>query len=75
MNVQSATIYDLARARDEERLARAMSAYRALRGADGGAEDLAVESRAGRTRLLDRILRRETLAMRSVPGEPSSGTR
>lgn len=65
------TKYELSRARDEERLLRAMSAYRALRGADGGVEGLAVESRAGRTRLLDRILRREVLATRSAAGQPS----
>jgi hypothetical protein len=63
------TMYDLARARDEERLLRAMDAYRALRGRDGGAEGLAVESRAARTRFLDRLLRRELVTARPAAGQ------
>jgi hypothetical protein len=59
------TKYDVARARDDERHLRAMAAYQALRGKDGGAVDLGVESRAGRIRLLDRILRREVGAVRA----------
>ena len=70
MEVHPWTKYDIARARDEERLLRAMSAYRALRGSDGGVEGLAVESRAGKTRLLDRLLRRELVATRSAAGQP-----
>jgi len=59
------TQYDVARGRDEERHLRAMAAYKALRGQDGGAVDLGVESRAGRIRLLDWLLRREVGAVRS----------
>jgi hypothetical protein len=50
------TKYDVARARDEERLLRALATYRSLRGADGGA--VAVAESGGRARLLDRVLRR-----------------
>lgn len=63
------TKYELARARDEERLLRAMSAYKALRGRDAGVEGLAVETRAARHRLLDRILRRELTAVRTPAGD------
>jgi hypothetical protein len=58
MDVHPWTKYDVARARDEERLLRAMATYRSLRGADGGALDPAVESSA-HIRLLHRMLRRE----------------
>jgi hypothetical protein len=71
MDVHPWTKYEIARARDEERLLRAMSAYHALRGRDGGAEGLVVESRSGRTRFLDRILRRELVATRQVAGQSS----
>ena len=70
MDTHPWTMYELAAARDEERLLRAMAAYKALRGADGGAIDPAVESRSGRTRLLDRLLRREVGAVRS-PARPA----
>ena len=70
MDVHPWTRYELAAARDEERLLRAMAAYKALRGADGGAIDPAVESRSGRIRLLDRLLRREVGAVRS-PARPA----
>jgi hypothetical protein len=43
MDIHPWTKYDVARARDEERLLRAMAAYKALRGADGGAIDPLVE--------------------------------
>jgi len=59
MDIHPWTKYDVAQARHEERLLRAMAAYKAVRGADGGAIDAAVESRSGRIRLLDRLLRRE----------------
>jgi hypothetical protein len=64
------TKYEIARARDEERLLRAMAAYKALRGSDGGAGEIAVESRARSTRLLDRLLRREVGAARA-PARPA----
>jgi len=70
MDIHPWTKYEIARARDEERLLRAMSAYKALRGQDGGAADLGVESRASRIRLLDWILRREVGAAR-VPARPA----
>jgi hypothetical protein len=57
MDIHPWTKYDVARARDEERLLRAMTTYRSFRGADGGAD--AVTESGGRTRLLDRVLRRE----------------
>jgi hypothetical protein len=59
MDMHPWTKYEVARAQDEARLLRAMAAYKALRGADGGAIDAAVESRSSRIRLLDRLLRRE----------------
>lgn len=59
MDIHPWTKYDIARARDEERLLRAMATYRSLRGADGGALDSMVESPSGRIRLIDRLLRRE----------------
>ena len=64
------TKHEVARARDEERLLRAMAAYKALRGADGGAINPVVESRSGRTRLLDRLLRRDIGAVRT-PARPA----
>ena len=70
MDIHPWTKYEVARARDEERLLRAMAAYKALRGADGGAIDPVVESRSGRTRLLDRLLRREIGAVRT-PARPA----
>jgi hypothetical protein len=57
MDIHPWTKYEVARARDEERLLRALATYRSFRGADGGAVAV-IESR-GRTRLLDRVLRRE----------------
>ena len=68
MDIHPWTKYDVARGRDEERLLRAMAAYQALRGADGGAIDPAVESRSARIRLLDRLLRREIGVVR--PARP-----
>lgn len=68
MDIHPWTKYDVARARDEERLLRAMAAYKALRGADGGAIDPLVESRSTR-RFLDRLLRREIGAVRA-PARP-----
>jgi hypothetical protein len=65
------TKYEIARARDEERLLCAMAAYKSLRGADGGAIDAAVESRSGRIRLLDRLLRRDVGAVRT-PVRPAA---
>lgn len=58
MDIHPWTKYEIAAARDEERRLRAMAAYKALRGADGGAVGIAAESRSAR-RLLDRLLRRE----------------
>jgi hypothetical protein len=58
MDIHPWTKYDVARARDEERLLRAMATYRSLRGADGGAVDRVAES-GRRIRFLDRVLRRE----------------
>ena len=60
------TNHDIAASRDEERRLRAMAAYKALRGADGGALDIGVESRSARIRLLDRLLRRDVIAVRST---------
>jgi hypothetical protein len=71
MDIHPWTKYEIAQARDEERLLRAMAAYRSLRGADGGAVDTAVESRSGRIRLLDRLLRRELGAVRA-PVRPAA---
>lgn len=65
MDIHPWTMHEIARARDEERLLRAMAAYNALRGRDGGAAGLGVESRAGRIRFLDRLLRRELGAARA----------
>ena len=64
------TKYEVARSRDEERHLRAMSAYRALRSKDDATAGLRVESRAGRIRLLDRLLRREVGVAR-VPARPA----
>ena len=69
MAIHPWTKYEIAQAQDEARLLRAMAAYKALRGADGGAVDAAVESQSGRTRLLDRLLRREIGAVRT-PARP-----
>ena len=70
MDVHPWMKYEVAAARDEERLLRAMAAYKALRGADGGAFEPAVESRAGRMRLLDRLLRREIGSV-AAPARPA----
>lgn len=70
MDIHPWTKYELAAARDEERLLRAMAAYKALRGADGGAIEGVVESRSGRTRLLDRLLRRDVGVVRP-PAKPA----
>jgi len=70
MDIHPWTKYDIAVARDEERRLRAMAAYKALRGADGGAIDPMVESRAGRIRLLDRLLRRE-VGVAHAPARPA----
>ena len=56
MDIHPWTKYEVARARDEERLLRAMATYRSLRGADGGLDSV-VESRSSRARLVDRVLR------------------
>jgi hypothetical protein len=71
MDIHPWTKYEIARAQDEARLLRAMAAYKALRGADGGAVDAAVESQSGRTRLLDRLLRREIGAATRAPVRPA----
>jgi len=70
MDIHPWTKYEVAAARDEERRLRAMAAYKALRGADGGAIEGAVESRSSRARLLDRLLRRE-LAGTRAPARPA----
>lgn len=72
MDIHPWTTYELARARDEERLLRAMAAYRSLRGADGGAIDSVVESRSARNRLLDRLLRREVGVPARAPARPAA---
>ena len=59
MDIHPWVRYEVAAARDDERRLRAMAAYHALRGADGGAVDLGVERRTVRTRLFDRVFRRE----------------
>lgn len=59
MDMHPWTMHDIARARDEERLLRAMAAYKSLRGYDYGADGLVVESRSRRARLVDRLRRRE----------------
>jgi len=69
MDIHPWTKYDVAQARHEERLLRAMAAYKAFRGADGGAIDTVVESRSGRIRLLDLLLRREVGVVR--PARPA----
>ena len=74
MDIHPWTMHEIARARDEERHLRAMAAYKALRGQDGGAADLGVESRAGRIRLLDRLRRREVGATRAAV-RPAVGPR
>ena len=68
MDIHPWTKYEVAAMRDEERRVRAMSAYRALRGADGGAIEPMVESRSHRVRLLDRLLRREFGALPTPTG-------
>ena len=70
MDIHPWAKYEIAQARHEERVLRAMAAYNALRGKDGGAGDLGVESRAGRIRFLDRLLRRELGAARA-PARPA----
>ena len=70
MDIHPWTKYEVAQARHEERLLRAMAAYKAFRGADGGAIDTAVESRSGRIRLLDRLLRRE-VGIAHAPARPA----
>ena len=70
MDIHPWTKYEVAAVRDEERRLRAMAAYHALRGADGGLVDVAVESRSSRGRLLDRLLRREIVGVR-VPAKPA----
>jgi hypothetical protein len=70
MDTHPWTKYELAAARNEERLLRAMAAYKSLRGADGGAIESVVESRSGRIRLLDRLLRREIGAVQT-PARPA----
>jgi hypothetical protein len=70
MSMHPWTMYDVARGRDEERHLRAMAAYKALRSRDDVAADLSVESRAGRIRLLDWILRRE-VGVAQVPARPA----
>lgn len=70
MDIHPWTKYEVAAYRDEERRLRAMAAYKALRGADGGAVDAAVESRSSRGRLLDRLLRRELAGVR-MPAKPA----
>ena len=65
MDVHPWTKYEVARARDEERYLRAMSAYRALRSQDDSVIGLGVESRSGRIRFLDRLRRREVGAARA----------
>lgn len=68
MDIHPWTKYDIAQARDEERLLRAMATYRSLRGSDGGAADPVAERHSGRIRLLDRMLRREVGAR--LPARP-----
>jgi hypothetical protein len=58
MDIHPWTKYEVARARDEERLLRSMATYRSLRGADGGAIDPVIE-RPEWIRLLLRVLRRD----------------
>ena len=70
MDMHPWTKYEVAQARDEERLLRAMSAYRALRSRDDATVDLGVESRAGRIRFLDRLLRRE-IGVARAPARPA----
>jgi hypothetical protein len=70
MSMHPWTMHEVAMAQDEARLLRAMAAYKALRGADGGAFESAVESRSGRIRLLDRLLRREVGVVRT-PARPA----
>ena len=67
MDIHPWTKYEVAALRDEERLLRAMSAYKALRGADGGAIETVVEGRSSRMRLLDRLLRRDFGAVPTSP--------
>ncbi|HUP33170.1 MAG TPA: hypothetical protein VM184_09080 [Gaiellaceae bacterium] len=66
MDIHPWTKYELAAARDEERQLRALAAYKALRGADGGAIGAVLETRSSRIRLLDRLIRREVGAVRSA---------
>lgn len=70
MDIHPWTRYDIAASRDEERRLRAMAAYKALRGADGGAVDIGAESRSARIRLLDRLLRRDVAVVPS-PAKPA----
>jgi hypothetical protein len=73
MDMHPWTKYEIAAARDEERRLRAMAAYKAFRGADGGAVDSNAEIRSGPIGLLDRLRRRELGAART-PVEPTGLT-
>ena len=71
MDIHPWTKYEVAAARDEERRLRAMAAYRALRGADGGAIEPAGDTRSVRSRLFDRVLRREASVAGVFPSRPT----
>lgn len=63
MDIHPWTMHEIARARNEEKLLRGLAAYHALRAlSEQAAERRAATGSAGRIRLLDRLLRRETRA-------------
>lgn len=60
MGIHPWTKYEIARARDEERLLRGLAAYQALRAREEQAAELvATAGSGGRMRILDRLRRRD----------------
>jgi hypothetical protein len=68
MTIHPWTMYEIARARDEERLLRGLAAYHALRVRDErSAESVSTTGSGGRLRILDRLRRRDV----RVTGSPA----
>lgn len=71
MSMHPWTMHEIARARDEEMLLRGLAAYQALRVQPEHADEQgAVTGSAGRSRFLDRLLRRDVEAAH-VPARPA----
>ena len=63
MDIHPYTKYEIARARDEERLLRGLAAYHAMRASNGNDAQASVTGEAGgRLRILDRLRRRTVAA-------------